>query len=457
MLYIDDMHLNTAQISIIKRLLNQRSQRSQQLLKSVLLKIEPADLSQLFEHITDKSKKKIYLEVLIEIGKAGVALSSLHPLQIKDILAAITKKQKIALLSSSFEDDSAYFLSLMDENDTSHLLESLPLSLKSRIKQILSYPEGTAGREMSTKVFTLPLNLSVQMAIEEVRKRLHEESIFYIFCVDSEDKLVGVTSLKTLVTASEQTPLKDIMKTEVISVLPETSSQKVAELVNHYSFIAMPVVNQARQLLGIISIDSIIDIIKEQTTASAYATAGLQVNDRVYTKAGLSIKNRIPWLFLNLILAILVSGIVSLFEDTMSELIILATLLNVVSGLAGNTAIQTLTVVTRGLAMNDFHLISYAKVIFKEIKVGLVIGIVIGIGAGILVYLWKGHLIVASIIFISMILNTVVGATIGALVPIILKKQNWDPAMGSGVLVTIITDSFSIFSFLGIAAITIHS
>ena len=456
MLYID-MRLNTAQISIIKRLLNQRSQRSQALLKSVLLKIKPADLSELFGHITDKSKKKIYLDALISIKKADIALSSLHPLQIKDILTTISKKQKIALLSSSSEDDSAYFLSLMDEDDTSHLLESLPLSLRSRIKQILSYPEGTAGREMSTKVFTLPSNLSVQMAIEEVRKRLHEESIFYIFCVDSEDKLVGVTSLKTLVTASEQTPLKDIMKTEVISVLPETSSQKVAELVNHYSFIAMPVVSQARQLLGIISIDNIIDIIKEQTTASAYATAGLQVNDRVYTKASLSIKNRIPWLFLNLILAIFVSGIVSLFENTMSELIILATLLNVVCGLSGNTAIQTLTVVTRGLAMNDFHLISYAKVIFKEIQVGLVIGVVIGIGAGILVYLWKGHLIVACIIFISMILNTVVGATIGALVPIILKKRNWDPAMGSGVLVTIITDSFSIFSFLGIAALTIHS
>ena len=456
MLYID-MRLNTAQISIIKRLLNQRSQRSQKLLRSVLLKIEPADLSQFFELLTDRNKKKIYLDTLIDMGRAGVALSSLHPLRIKDILTTINKKQKIALLSSSSEDDSAYFLTLMDEDDTSHLLESLPLPLRSRIKQILSYPEGTAGREMSTKVFTLPSHLSAQKAIEEVRKRLHEESIFYIFCVDSEDKLVGVTSLKTLVTVSEQTPLKDVMKTEVISVLPETSSQKVAELVNHYGFIAMPVVSQAKDLLGIISIDNIIDIIKEQTTASAYATAGLQVNDRVYTEASLSIKNRIPWLFLNLILAILVSGIVSLFEETMSQLIILATLLNVVSGIAGNTAIQTLTVVTRGLAMNDFHLISYASAIFKEIKVGLVIGIVIGICAGTLVYLWKGHLAVASIIFVSMILNTVVGAAIGALVPIILKKRNWDPAMGSGVLVTIITDSFSIFSFLGIAAITIHS
>ena len=456
MLYMN-MRLNTAQISIIKRLLNQRSQRSQELLKSILLKINPADLSKPFEQINDRSQKNIYLDVLIRIGKAGIALRSLHPLQIKDMLTMMNKDQQIAILSSSFEDDSAYFLSLMNESDTSHLLESLPLSLRSRIKQILSYPEGTAGREMSTKVFTLPSSFSIQMAISEVRKRLSEESIFYIFCVDSEDKLVGVTSLKALVIASEQTPLKDIMKTEIISVLPETSSQEVAELVNHYGFIAMPVVSQARDLLGIISIDNIIDIIKEQTTASAYATAGLQVNDRVYTKTSVSIKNRIPWLFLNLILAILVSGIVSLFENTMSQLIILATLLNVVSGLAGNTAIQTLTVVTRGLAMDDFHLISYAKVIFKEIKVGLVIGIVIGICAGVLVYLWKGHLVVASIIFVSMILNTVVGATVGALVPIILKRRNWDPAMGSGVLVTIITDSFSIFSFLGIAAITIHS
>ena len=446
------MRLNTAQTAIIKRLLSQRNQR---LLKSVLSKIEPADLSQLFEQFADKNKRNFYIDTLIDMGIASTVFRSLHSLQIKDIMTAMSTQQQISLLSSSPEDDSAHFLSLMDKDDTERLLEALPLSLRPRIKQILSYPEGTAGREMSAKVFALPSSFSVQMAINEVRKRLYKESIYYIFCMDSQDKLVGVTSLKALVTASEQTPLKDIMKTEIISVLPETSSQEVAELVNHYGFIAMPVVNKAKDLLGIISIDNIIDIIKEQTTASAYASAGLQVNDRVYTKTGLSIKNRIPWLFLNLILAILVSGVVSLFENTMSELIILATLLNVVAGLAGNTAIQTLTVVTRGLAMDDFHLISYTKAIFKEIKVGLAIGIVIGICAGILVYLWKGHLIVALVMFVSMILNTLIAASVGALVPIVLKKQNWDPALGSGVLVTIITDSFSIFSFLGIATLAI--
>lgn len=443
------MRLNTAHISIIQRLLHRRSQK---LLKSILLKIEPADLPQLFEQI-DKTKQKLYIQTLIEMGKASEVLRGLHPPQIKHIISTLDLQKQVFLLSSSQEEDSAYFLSLMDRNEALKLLKKLNPSLKSRIQQILSYPKDTAGRQMSTKIFTLPASLTVQMAINEVRQRCYEESIYYIFCVDHEDKLVGVTSLRALVIAPEQTPLKDIMKKEVVSASPETSSQKVAELVTHYGFIALPIVNAKNQLLGIVSIDSVMDIIQRQTTANVYATAGLQADDRVYTQPSISIKNRIPWLFLNLVLAIFVSGIVSLFEETMMNLIILATLLNVVLGISGNTAIQTLTVVTRGLAMGDFHLISSIKAIFKEIKVGLAIGAIIGICAGILVYLWKGHLIVAFIIFVSMLLNALVAAGMGALVPIILKKRNWDPALGSGVLVTIITDSFSIFSFLGIATL----
>lgn len=446
------MRLNKAHISIIKRLLNRRSQK---LLKSVLLKIEPADLPVLFEHL-DSTKRKLYMDILIDMGKANETLRGLPPPHILEALHSMDQQKQITLMSSSSEDDAAYFLSLMTDEEAMQILKKLPNSLKSRIQQILSYPKDTAGRQMSTKIFTLPSFLTAQTAINEVRKRCYEESIYYIFCVDNEDKLVGVTSLRALVIAPEQTPLKDIMKKEVVSVLPETSSQKVAELVTHYGFIAIPIVSPARELLGIVSIDSVMDIIQKQTTANVYATAGLQANDRVYTQTSLSIKNRIPWIFLNLILAICVSGIVSLFEDTMTELIILAVLLNVVAGIAGNTAIQTLTVVTRGLAMGDFHLIGYIKAIFKEIKVGLAIGVVIGVCAGVLVYLWKGHLIVAIVILISMILNAFVAAGMGALVPIILKKRNWDPALGSGVLVTIMTDAFSIFSFLGIATLAMR-
>ena len=446
------MRLNTAHIPIIKRLLNRRSQK---LLQSVLHKIEPADLPQLFEHL-DETKQKLYMDTLIDMGKASEVLRGLPPPQIVDMVSTMDVQKQTFLLSSSSEDDAAYFLGLLKKQQAKKLLKQLPAPFSSRIQQILSYPKDTAGRQMSTKIFTLPCSLTAQMAINEVRKRCYEESIYYIFCLDNDDKLVGVTSLRALVIAPEQTPLKDIMKKEVVSVLPETSSHKVAELVSHYGFIAIPIVNRARELLGIVSIDSVMDIIQKQTTANVYATAGLQTDDRVYTQPFLSIKNRIPWIFLNLILAIFVSGIVSLFEDTMTELIILAVLLNVVAGIAGNTAIQTLTVVTRGLAMGDFHLISYMKAIFKEVKVGLAIGILIGICAGVLVYLWKGHLIVASVIFISMILNALVAAGVGALIPIILKKRNLDPALGSGVLVTIMTDSFSIFSFLGIATLAMR-
>ena len=158
-------------------------------------------------------------------------------------------------------------------------------------------------------------------------------------------------------------------------------------------------------------------------------------------------------MFLNLFLAAIASSVVSLFEETMSQLIILASLKNIVAGVGGNTAIQSLTVVTRGLATDDFSFISYGQAVIKEISVGLVIGIATGLGAGGLTFLWKHDVMVSIIICISMIFNSLVASIAGSLIPITLKRLGWDPAAGSGVLVTMITDIFGFFSFLGIASL----
>ena len=224
-------------------------------------------------------------------------------------------------------------------------------------------------------------------------------------------------------------------------------------MVSHYDFIALPVVDESHKLLGLIAVDDVIDIIQEQATADIYASAGLTEDDRVFSTLGFKIKNRLPWMFLNLILAAVASSVVSLFEQTMQELIILASLKNIVAGMGGNTAIQTLTVVTRGLATGDFNFITYFKVVIKETFSGVIIGVVMGIMAGTLVFFWKSNIMVAGVICMSMALNSLVASSFGALVPITLYKLKWDPATGSGVIVTMITDIFSFFSFLGIATL----
>lgn len=266
---------------------------------------------------------------------------------------------------------------------------------------------------------------------------------------------MGVISLRELVTAPAQTLLRNIIKQEVLSVHTHTTEKDVAQLVSHYDFIAVPVVDDQKTLKGIITVDDVVDIIQEQATADIYASAGLQEDDRIYSSVGFSVKNRLPWMILNLLTATIASFVVSRFEDTMNKLIILASLNSLVSGIGGNTGTQTLTVVTRGLATGDFNFVTRGKVIFKEMATGITIGSIIGVFAGILVYFWQNNLTVAVIICISMMLNSIVASFMGAAVPITLKKMNYDPASGSGVLVTFVTDSFGFFTFLGIATLAL--
>jgi magnesium transporter len=271
--------------------------------------------------------------------------------------------------------------------------------------------------------------------------------------VDENGKLVGVVSLREMATAPANTLLMDLAKKDVVAVTPTTSNEEVSQLVERYNFLAIPVVDNDK-ILGVITIDDVVDIIQEQATADIYASAGLQEDDRVYSPILFSIKNRLPWMLLNLILASYVSRVVSMFETTMQELIVLATLNNIVAGMGGNTAIQTLTVVTRGLSVGDFNYTSKKKAVLKEAAVGSFNGVIVGLCAGILVYFWKDNLMVSIVICLALILNSFMASTLGTIVPLTLKHFKRDPAAGSGVIVTVLCDCLGIFLLLRVSRVT---
>ena len=200
-------------------------------------------------------------------------------------------------------------------------------------------------------------------------------------------------------------------------------------------------------MVGLVTVDDVVDEIQEQATADIYAQAGLQQMDSVAMKAHWSYLNRIPWLILNLFLAWGASVVISLFETTLSEVILLASLMHIAAAVGGNTAIQTLTVVTRGLSVGEFNFVSYQKAFFKEIGVGVLLGISTGLIACGIVFVWKGHILIGAILGLSIALNSFIAAATGALIPIIIKSMGKDPAVSSGVLVTTSTDVFSSFLF----------
>lgn len=446
------MTLNPTNVSIIKRLLVGRNSRP---LRAILSKLPPHDLAALIGVLNDRDAR-LLIEALLSIGKASQCLVELPDPQIADILSNLDPQIVLKILNQSPEDDIAHILASLEEGPQKELLDQLEPTKKHRLQQLLNYPEGSAGRIMYSQFFSVSIDLTANQCLEIIRKRAQEISIYYIYCVDDTGFLIGVVSLRDLATAPPETPLTKLAKRDVVSVSPETPSDEVARIASHYDYVAVPVVDGDGKMIGLITIDDVVDIIQDQATANIYASAGLQEDDRVYSPAFKSIKSRLPWMLLNLFLAAIASAVISLFEKTMSELIILASLNNIVAGIGGNTAIQTLTVVTRGLATGDFSFISKARGILKETFVGFSNGFITGIATGILVYFWKGSLLVGIVIWLSLSLNTIVAAAFGACVPLVLKRFGHDPAAGSGVLVTTLTDIFGFFSFLGLASVALR-
>jgi magnesium transporter len=443
------MRLTPSNISIIKRLLVGRGSRP---LRSLLAKVDPEELITLFPTLTI-SELRLLIDALRSIHKAVETLSLLNDTQLSETLESLEDPLIDDIIRVATDDDAAHFLSLMPKERVAGILSKIGDSRSGRIQLFLSYPKDSAGRLMQTEVFSLPTKITAGQALDSLRLQAAKEFIYYLYCVDDEGRLEGVISMRHLATSPPDKALKDLLSGNLVFVYPGQSASEAATLVSKYGFIAVPVVDEDRRLLGLITVDEIVDMIQEQATAELYAQAGLQEDDRVYTPALTSIKNRAPWMFVNLGLAAVASSIVSLFEDTMTTLIILASLKNIVAGISGNTAIQTLTVVTRGLAIGDFKTTTHLQAIKKEIVVGVSLGLIMGFAAGILIYFWKQDTMVSVVICMSMILNSFVAAGFGACVPLVLRRFDLDPATGSGVIVTMVTDIFSFFSFLGIASL----
>ena len=443
------MKLKTHQINQIKKWLDQSDQS--QIVKNIQV-FENADLAGLMATLKKNQSLRLFTS-LLTLKQASEVLAEMPEAALKEFFTYIEDKELQALFKEGKAEDLVYFLEFFGEEKQKELINKAPTLKNIQIQQFLNYPKDSVGRYMQTPVFSLPSNFTVSNSIELLRQRAKEEPIYYTYCVNKQKQLVGVVSMRQLAISEEALTLNTLMEKSVINIRTSDSIQSAAQLVAHYNFPALPVVNDKHELMGLITQDEVIDILQDKATADLYARAGLEEDDRVFTPAWTSIKYRLPWIGLNLCMAVLASTVISLFEETMSHLIILASLKNIVAGVGGNTAIQSLTVITRGIALGDFRFVPFRDVLVKELKVGAALGLCSGLGAGILTYFWKDSLLVSSVIMLAMCLNALMASFAGFFIPIILNHFRSDPAVGSGVLATTLTDIFGFFSFLGIASL----
>ena len=269
----------------------------------------------------------------------------------------------------------------------------------------------------------------------------------------SNQFLVGVVSLRELLLNPPSMPLKKIMATDVISMPTTVDQEEVARIVGQYNLVAVPIVDEENRLVGMVTVDDVVDVLRDEATEDIYSLAGVDTEERVTTPAIRSLRLRLPWLHVNLITAVLASTVVYAFSKTISQVVALAVLMPIVAGMGGNAAIQTLTVTVRGLALGELTWANSKRIIIKEVLVGIGNGAVLGVVTALIAWLWFKRPLLGVIIGLAMIINLFVAALTGILIPLVLKRLKADPAVASGIFVTTFTDVCGFFSFLGLATL----
>jgi magnesium transporter len=427
-------------------------------LVNLLQKQHPADLAQLFSELPDKDRHAAF-SVLAERNSrlAMETLSELDPEAGARLLADRSAEEIVKLTQELPSDDAAAIIDYLPEELSSAVLEQIQRRpTGADVGELLEYPEQTAGRIMNPKVFALAEDMTAGEAITAVQGARDVEVVFYLYIVDGRRHLVGVASLRRLLLVPPTTPLKRIMTTDIISVRTDTDQEDVARQVASYNLLAIPVVDEENKLVGVITVDDVIDVIKDEATEDVYRLAGVSSDDRVFTRPMESLRKRLPWLLVNLATAFVAASIVSLFTDTIGLFPIVAVLMPVVAGMGGNAATQTLTVIVRGIALGELTWGNTRKALLKEAAVGLGNGIACGIVGGLIVVaVTRGDWVLGLVLGLAMLINMFVAATAGTMIPLLLRALKVDPALASSVFITTLTDMFGFFSFLGLATLFI--
>jgi magnesium transporter len=423
-------------------------------LVNLLQKQHPADLAQVFTELLDKEREAAFTLLVERNGRLAMeALTELGPESGAPLLAT-RPAEEIARLAQDIEsDDAAALIDNLPEDLSAAVLELMQPKESKVVENLLEYEERTAGRIMNPNVFALNEDITVGEAITEIQTARDVEMVFYLYVVDERHHLVGVVSLRRLLLVSPETPLKRIMTADLISARVDMDQEEVARQVAAYNLLAIPVVEEENKLVGIITVDDVIDVIKDEATEDIYRLAGVAGDERVFTPARESLRKRLPWLGVNLATAFLAASVVGLFTGTIDALPILAVFMPIVAGMGGNAATQTLTVIVRGIALGELTWGNSRKALLKEALVGIGNGLALGLVAAAVAWATRGDPVLGVVLGAAMVINMFVAATAGVLVPLGLRAANIDPALASSVFITTMTDVFGFFSFLGLATI----
>jgi magnesium transporter len=421
-------------------------------LREAVAELHEADLGDLIGALEPDDRVS-----LVELTGADFDFSALNEVddsvreEILEELEPETVAEGVRELES---DDAVELLEGLDEEDQEEILEKLPQSERDALERSLEYPENSAGRRMQTEFIAVPPDWTVGQAIDYMRDTPDLPDRFYeIYAVDSAKHWQGAVSLDTLLRARRPIPLADLVDEDRRRVSVMDDQEEVARLFGKYNLVAVPVVDTANRLVGVITVDDVVDVIEEEADEDLKALGGVtsdeELSDSVWTIA----KARFNWLLVNLATAFLASSVLGLFEGQLEKMVALAVLAPIVASQGGNAATQTMTVAVRALATRELGPNNAFRVVMREGLVGLVNGLAFAVITGIAAVAWFRIPGLGVVIGLAIVCNLIAGALGGILIPMVLERMRADPAVASGTFVTTITDVVGFFSFLGIATL----
>lgn len=409
--------------------------------RHILEEMHSADIAELLEELDSSTQKVLFR--LLDGEKGAEVINEVDESLVKTLLEALDSEKTTELFEEMSLDDAADLIAVLPEKEQRDLFLLMESEDVSDLKELLEYGEDTAGGIMTTEYIAFRQDISVDKAIENLRESAPvAETVYYLYVIDEANKLVGVLSLRELIVAAPQTLVSNIMHKKIISVNVHEDQEEVARVVTKYNFLAVPVVDDNKELIGIITVDDIIDVIHEEATEDIYRLAGTQeiAEEDTLKRIKSSLKARLPWLFITMIGGMLSGSVLSGFETTISQVVALTFFIPLLMGMGGNVGTQSSTLVVRGLATGNIDSEELIKTILKESLVGISIGIILGFLVSGVAYLWQGNPFLGFIVGLAMFFNVLTAATIGTLVPLVFKRLGVDPAVASAPFISTTVD-----------------
>lgn len=418
----------------------------------VVAALHPADGADVLEELDPADRAEVVEELDPQVG--ADVLIELDDEELADVAKRLDVESLSDFLDEMAPDDAADVLGELDEHKAEATLAEM--DQEDEVRELLEHDEDSAGGLMIPHVVAFRESMTVQQAIEFLRRnKPDEETSYYLFVTDGADRLIGVVGLRQLVVAEPQQRLGQIMNPDIIAADVDTDQEECARLLARYDLLALPIVDDDRKLVGVVTADDLFDVVEEEATEDIYHLANLDADEDVYDSVWRSSRRRLTWLFVNLPTALFAGWVATQFEDVVRVIPVLVGFALIVNGQSGNAGIQTLTLIVRSLALGEISLRDSWRTLARELAIGSLNGIIFGLCVGLLGSVWFGQPMIGLVVGVALLLNLVNAAIAGTIVPLTLRTFRIDPALASGVLVTTFTDVMGSIFLYGLATLAI--